>query len=179
MNSQILVKYILIYFALLILGFFIATNVWWFDTSIMGINKYSLLKILAFGICWFGTLSISLMLSRFFLLKEDRLKFMFVLGIHNIEYCNSEIGMEKTAKLKNRNSIIAFPLLFLTITAFILSMNSYEKYQLKLFGIENKVEIKKINFGEKRSRFVFVEYTYNNKKYERNLSSNTLNLKTK
>ena len=66
MNSQIITKYIIFYLVLIIVSVVIATNVYWIDTSILSISKFTYIKAFCYGSCWLATLSISLMFTRIF-----------------------------------------------------------------------------------------------------------------
>jgi hypothetical protein len=175
MSLKTKAKYLFIYLLLNTIGILLAFKFWWTDSLILSrLNKFTMILLLSIGICWIGILFISVMLSRNFILKYDNFKFISPYGLLANEYYSSEIGIEKAKKLKNTITLIAFPTLFLTITAFIFSMNIYENHQLKKHGIIEVVNVKEIHYDIKQNPYAYFEF--DNKKHTINLSANSLKI---
>lgn len=173
MNSKIKAKYLLIYLLLNTTGFFLAFRFWWTDSLILsGLNKFTLLLLFSIGICWIGILFLSVMLSRYLILKPDTFNFISPFGLITNEYFSSEIGIDKAKKIKNTITFTAFPTLFLTIASFIFLMNIYEKRQLKKYGIIESVSVKEINYDIKQNSYAFIKYQ--NEKHSINLFADSL-----
>lgn len=150
-----------------------AFKFWWTDPLILsGFNKFTLILLLSIGICWIGILFISVMISRNFILKLDDFKFISPFGLLANEYYSSKIGIEKAKRLKTTITLTAVPTLFLTIVTFIYSMNIYENFQLKKYGIIEVVSVKEIHYDIKQNPYAYFEF--NNKKNSINLSANCL-----
>ncbi len=173
MNSKIKAKYVVIYLILNSIGVLLAFRFWWTDSLILsGFNKFTLILLASVGICWIGILFNSVMLSRILTLKPDKFNFISPFGLLINQFYSSEIGMNKATKLKNTMSFIAFPTLFLTIAAFIFSMDIYENNQLKKYGIIETVSVKELHYDIKQNPYAYFEYQ--NRKHSINLSANSL-----
>jgi hypothetical protein len=173
MNSITKAKYFFIYLLLNITGFLLAFRFWWTDSLILsGLNKFTILLLFSIGICWIGILFLSVMLSRYLILKPDNFNFISPFGLLINEYLSSEIGITKAKQLKNTITFIAFPTLFLTIASFIFSMNIYENNQLKKYGIIENVIVKEIHYDIKQNPYAFIKYQ--NEKHTVNLFADSL-----
>ncbi|MEA9413454.1 hypothetical protein [Flavobacterium sp. PL02] len=173
MNLKTSAKYLLIYLLLNTIGFLLAFRVWWGDSLILSeLNLSTIILLFSIGISWFGILSISVMISRKLILQTDTSEFISLLGLVNSEYLSSEIGIDKAKKLKSTISLIAFPLLLLTIISFIFSMKLYENNQLKNYGVIESVNVKEIHYDIKQNPYIYFEYQ--NKNHNTNLPAHTL-----
>lgn len=163
MNPKTKAKYLFIYLLLNTIGILLAFKFWWTGPLILsGFNKFTVILLLSIGICWIGILFISVMISRNFILKLDDFKFISPFGLLANEYYSSEIGIEKAKRLKTTITLTAVPTLFLTIVTFIYSMNIYENFQLKKYGIIEDVSVKEIHYDIKQNPYAYFEF--NNKK---------------
>jgi len=178
MNSKIKTIYVFTYLLLNIIGVSLAFKFWWTDSLILsGLNKFTLILLFSIGISWIGILFISLMLSRMLILKSDEFNFVSPFRLLSNEYFRTEIGINKALKLKKTISLIAFPILILTIVSFIFLINIYENYQLKKYGVIETVFVKEIHHDIKQNEYAFIEY--HNKKYSTNLYADSLKINQK
>lgn len=139
MNYKIALKYISIYLSLNVTGISIASHFWWTDgLKLSYLHKETAFLLLSFGLCWIGVIYLSILISRKIKLKPDYFPFIGPIDIERIEILSKNLDEEIRKKLKRILPIIAFPIMSLTITSFILIMNGIKESQLNNYG---KVEI--------------------------------------
>lgn len=119
------------------------------------------------GFCWIGILYLSILIVRKFIVKINNQQFIGPIDLASNEMYQKEIGVKNATKFKNSLTFVAFAILILSIIAFITSMNSYEVYELSIYGKVEKVKVKKIRNDVKQNSYIFFEY--NNSKNETNL----------
>jgi hypothetical protein len=158
------IKYSILYVLLVLLGTFIAFKVWWTN----GVSRF--LGIISFFLVGFGSLFLSISLTRIIITTETDFNFSILLDKQKCRTLKKEIGSTKV-KFINLSYISLFLILF-SGTAFGLatSLNKYKKDQLKNFGRLQKVRVNDIHYKGKGTPYAFFDFYLNGKKYTNNLS---------
>ncbi len=168
MNTKIIITYLIVYILLNSIGVCIAFHFWWTDSlNLSSLTKESLSLLMSVGFCWIGILYLSILIVRKFIVKINNQQFIGPIDLASNEMYQKEIGVKNATKFKNSLTFVAFAILILSIIAFITSMNSYEVYELSIYGKVEKVKVKKIRNDVKKKSYIFFEY--NNSKNETNL----------
>lgn len=168
MNTKIIIAYLILYILLNSIGVCIAFHFWWTDSLTLSfLEKESLLLLLSVGVCWIGILYLSILIIRKFIVKIPNQKFIGPIDLVSNEMYQKEIGIKNATKFKNSLTFIAFPILIITIIIFITSMNSYEVYELSIYGKVEKIKVKEIKNDIKQNPYIYFEY--NNYENETNL----------
>lgn len=172
MNSKIKGQYLAVYFILNIVAFLLAFKFWWTDRLLLnGLNESTLMIFFSVGISWIGILFLSIMITRILVIKEDNFSFISPLNLTYDSYY-SEIGLEKAKKVKITFTVIAFPILFITIFSFVFLMRFYENYELDKNGVIENVLIKRVTEDVKHNKYALIEYKSN--KHTIHLSADSL-----
>ncbi|MBK1895390.1 hypothetical protein [Chryseobacterium paridis] len=159
-----IVKNILLNLFAILLGVFIIFKVWW----IHGGERF--LGIIAFFLVPIGSLFLGISLTKIIVPTKTDISFSVLSDKDKYEILKSSIGSKKV-KMINICYISLFLILFATtVFGLVLSLNKYEKYQLKTYGRIQKVKINNIEYKGKGSPYVFFDFYLDGKKYSTDLN---------
>ena len=117
---------------------------------------------------------LSILIIRKFIININTQNFIGPIDLVSNEMYQNQIGIKNATKFKKFLTLIAFPILILTITIFITSMNQFEVYELTKNGKIERIKVKEIKKDLKQNEYI--NFYYNNYKNETYLS-NKKNLK--
>lgn len=159
MNLKSIFLYIFLYLGLNAIGIYIATMNWWADgITLSYLKKESFSLVISAGICWIGILYLSILIIRILIVDIENPNFVGPIDLSLNEMYQKKIGIKNATKFKNALTLIAFPIMILTIFGFIKAMKSYESYQLNKYGIIEKVIVKEIRMDVKQNPYVHFDY---------------------
>jgi hypothetical protein len=163
-------KYLLIFLFLFSIGISVAYNFWWTDSvNLSYFGKEMAALLFSIGVCWFGVLYLSILISRKLTLKNDQYQFIGLLDIQPIEFISRNIiDIATQKKLSHALPFTAFPIMIVLVLTFILTMHKIEIFQLNKYGIIEHVEIKSSKYTIKNIPYNHIEY--GNGKFSTNLS---------
>ncbi|ASK31917.1 hypothetical protein CEY12_18185 [Chryseobacterium sp. T16E-39] len=157
-------KNILLSFFAILLGAFIIFNVWWSH----GGGRF--LGIIAFFVIAGGSLFLSISLTKIMIPIQADISFSVLSEKDKYEILKRSIGQKKL-KMINICYISLFLILFAaTAVGLVISVNKYEKYQLKTYGLIQKVKINTIEHKGKGDPYAFFDFYLDGKKYSTDLS---------
>lgn len=132
MDLSIKLKYLFIYTSLNVIGLYIAFLNWWPGDFFL---------IFSFGLCWIGIFNLSIMLNLLLSDEVNKKKFVSFFSLVTIEDYEYVFGKDKGEE--SRTKIIFFSLVIMILTFFIFrfTMDTYEKNQLKKYGVIEKIKI--------------------------------------
>lgn len=175
MKIQNQIKYIIVYLILNLAGVFLVSRFWWTDSlELSFFKRESFIILMSAGLCWIGILYLSILIIRKFIINDTVVKFIGPLDFISNEMYQKEIGYKEAVKFKKYLSLVAFPILILTVVGFIVLMNIYQDGQLKKYGKSELVIVSEIRKDIKQNPYV--NFKYNNGKNETNMR-NENNLK--
>lgn len=162
MNQRQAIKYSLMYILTILFGAFIAFKVWWTN----GETKF--LGVIAFFLIGFGSLSLSISLTRIIIPTKTDFSFSTLSDKKKYQILKDRIGSTKV-KVINVCYISLFFILFAgTAYGLVTSLSKYAKDQLTTFGRHQKVRINDIHY--KGKAYAFFDFYVDGKKFTNNLS---------
>lgn len=157
-------KNILLNLFAILLGVFIMFNVWWTHGGARFLAFIALFLIIS------GSLFLSISLTKIIIPTQADINFSVLSDKKKYQILKSSIGQKKV-KIINICYLSLFLILFgVTAIGLIISVNKCEKYQLKTYGLIQKVKIKSIEYKGKGSPYAFFDFYLDGEKYSSNLT---------
>ena len=170
MNQRQAIKYSLIYILTILFGAFIAFKIWWTN----GDGRF--LGIIAFFLVGFGSLFLSISLTRIIITTKTDFSFSTLSDKEKYQILKDTIGSTKV-KVISVSYISLFLILFAGTTyGLVTFLSKYEKDQLKTFGRLQKVRITDIHYKGKGTPYAFFDFYLDGKKYTGDLSPKNYNI---
>jgi len=137
--------------------------------------KYS--TIIAAFLASLGSGYFGIFLSRKIEFQDLSPKFIGPTELFDKKHYESYLGKSKAQSFHNYISIISSVLIFLLVTIFLIHTNLHEKYQLAHYPVNSTAVIKEIHYREdKRGPVACFDYSFDNKKYYKELYIKTFQL---